>query len=118
MKLVKRINPKKEGLEPFKGEWSNLANNYQFYQEYDNGWIISVVCKEGMICGDQGLFEVGIWNKLTGMDTIVVVGQCLDFFEVTDLLVDFKKDPVKMYEDAEGETFDNLEDAVKAGEEN
>lgn len=80
-------------------EKSGIANNYQYYRQTENGWVISVVCKEAFINGHLGNFEVAVWNVNEGGNRAIhVIATDRDFFEVSDILVDWKKDPEELYQ--------------------
>jgi len=72
--------------------------SYQYWRTYDNGWIISVVCREGMNGADTGLFEMAVWNNsIPEFETMVIVTASADFTEISGLIEEFMDEPEKFY---------------------
>jgi len=95
MKVIETVNPRKEALE--------REQSYQYWRKYDNGWVISIVCREGLHGSDEGWFEMAIWNtEMPEYEEIVIVTQSADFFEIADMLSDFSENPDKFYEEKSG----------------
>lgn len=95
MKVIETENPRKAQLEQ--------EQSYQYWRKYDEGWIISVVCREGLNGSESGWFEMAIWNdQMPEYESIVIVTQQADFFEIADLLSDFHDNPDKFYEEHSG----------------
>ena len=83
--IVARVNPKK-GIE----------NNYQYYKERKDGWILSAVCNQATREYEVGLFEVALWQRV-GNETIVIADTQCSFDEVAKYEKDFDKNPAKLY---------------------
>jgi hypothetical protein len=72
--------------------------SYQYWRNYDSGWTISVVCREGMNGADAGLFEMAVWNNsVPKFETMVIVTASADFTEISNLVEEFKEDPERFY---------------------
>lgn len=90
MQLSSSKNPAKQKL--------GQKQSYQYWRTYDNGWTISIVCREGMTGADAGLFEMAVWNNdIPKFQTMVIVTASADFTEISNLIEEFKDDPERFY---------------------
>ena len=83
--IVSRTNPEKRH-----------KNQYQYYKERKDGWVLSVVCNQATREYEVGLFEVGLWQRV-GNETIVIADTQCSFDEVAKYEKDFDKNPAKLY---------------------
>jgi len=89
-----QLNNKKNPAKQKFGQ----KQSYQFWRGYDNGWVISVVCREGMNGADTGLFEMAVWNNtIPEFETMVIVTTSADFAEIGGLIDEFLDEPEKFY---------------------
>ena len=83
--IIARVNPRRV-----------IENNYQYYKERKDGWILSVVCNRMTKANEMGLFEVALWQRV-GNETIVIVNTHCSFDEVAKHEKAFDKNPAKLY---------------------
>lgn len=83
--IIARVNPRRV-----------IENNYQYYKERKDGWILSIVCNKITRENEIGLFEVALWQRV-GNETIVIADTNCSFDDVAYYEKAFDKNPAKLY---------------------
>ena len=75
---------------------SEIANNYQYFKEREDGWVFSVVCNRGTQGQEEGFFEIAVWNDRQNYLRAIVIDTYLNFSDVAKIEKQFDINPKRL----------------------